>query len=141
VGTLLRAGGLHLLPPAPDGLPWVTLLENLAGAFLLGCLVGAALRHGPRSPWLEDFLGAGILGSFTTFSALAVDTVTLGPLAGAGYLALSVAGGLGAAWMGLRLGGGGDAGAGGESGGTGRAGRATGGRGPGPLPPPPEPAA
>jgi len=139
VGTLLRAGGLHLLPPSPGGLPWVTVVENLVGALLLGCLVGAALRHGPRSPWLEDFLGAGLLGSFTTFSALAVDTAVLGPLAGAGYLALSVTGGLGAAWMGLRLGGGRDAGAGGETGGTDRPTTATGGRGPGPLPPPPEP--
>lgn len=104
MGTLLRAGGLHLVPPAPGGLPWITLAENLGGALLLGCLVGAALRRRPRSRWLQDFLGAGLLGSFTTFSALAVDAVAFGPWSGVGYTALSVVGGLGAAALGVTLG-------------------------------------
>ena len=104
VGTLLRAAGLHLVPPTPGGLPWITLAENLGGTLLLGCLVGAALRRRPESRWLQDFLGAGLLGSFTTFSALAVDAVALGPWLGAGYTALSVVGGLGAAALGVTLG-------------------------------------
>ncbi|MFL0711350.1 MAG: fluoride efflux transporter FluC [Microcella pacifica] len=47
-----------------------TLLVNLVGAFVLGLLVAALW---PRVPgWVRVGLGPGILGSFTTFSALAV---------------------------------------------------------------------
>ncbi len=104
VGTLLRAGGVALVPPTPGGLPWITLGENVLGAFLLGWLAGLLLVRFPRSAALRDFLLPGLLGSFTTFSALAVDTVLLGPGAGGLYLALSVVLGLAAAALGLGLG-------------------------------------
>jgi fluoride exporter len=107
VGTLLRAGGLLLLPATPGAFPLATLVENLLGAFLLGCLVGVASRDPARSPALRLFLGPGVLGSFTTFSALAVDTVILGPMAGSGYLGASLLGGLLAAALGVSLGRGG----------------------------------
>lgn len=108
VGTALRAMGLWTWPPADGGLPWITLGENLLGAFLLGLLLTGWLRHRPDSAFLRLFLGAGVLGSFTTFSAFAVDLVALPmagrPLAALGYLALSVVGGLSAAALGLHLG-------------------------------------
>jgi CrcB protein len=104
VGTLLRAGGVVLFPPAPGGIPWVTLVENVGGAFLLGWLAGVLVRRFPSSPALRDFLLPGVLGSFTTFSALAVDSVLLGPAAGGTYLVLSVVLGLIGAGVGLALG-------------------------------------
>lgn len=50
---------------------WATTLVNILGSFLLGALTGYALRtHWPS--WLTAGLGIGLLGSFTTLSAIAV---------------------------------------------------------------------
>jgi CrcB protein len=106
VGTGLRLGVDALLPHAADEFPLGTLLLNIAGAFALALLVA---RVWPTAPgWLRAGLGAGLLGSFTTFSAIALATVTL-TAAGAGwlaalYVAASVVGGLAAALLGLLLG-------------------------------------
>jgi fluoride exporter len=104
LGTLLRWGGLTLAAPLARTFPWVTLAENVAGAFLLGWVTGAVIRRRPDAHILHLFLGPGLLGSFTTFSALALDAVVLGPEAGALYLTLSVGGGIAAAGAGLGLG-------------------------------------
>ena len=64
--TLLVADRLH--PHLPLG----TLAVNLSGAFLLGLLVGAGLEGDGRL-----LLGAGALGSYTTFSTLMVETQRL----------------------------------------------------------------
>jgi CrcB protein len=61
--TLLVADRLH--PHLPMG----TLVVNLSGAFLLGLLVGAAVEGDARL-----LLGAGLLGSYTTFSTWMVET-------------------------------------------------------------------
>ncbi len=71
--------GLRLLVDAVSPLPWATLAVNVVGAFALGLLVA---KVWPRVPtWTRAGLGAGLLGSFTTFSAVAVLLVTL-PSAG-----------------------------------------------------------
>ena len=106
VGTGLRIGLDALLVHHDDQFPWSTLLINVVGSFVLGLLVA---RLWPVAPaWLRAGLGAGLLGSFTTFSAFAVSLVTL-TRAGLGgiaavYLVVSVAAGLVAAFLGLRLG-------------------------------------
>ena len=83
-----------------------TLLVNVVGAFVLGLLVAALW---PRVPgWVRVGLGPGILGSFTTFSALAVSIVALaqaGDVVGAILsIVLSIGFGMLAAWLGLVLG-------------------------------------
>ena len=96
VGALGRHGLSVALPAAPGELPWATLLTNLSGCLALGLLVGAR----PASRWLRPFLGAGVLGGFTTVSAFAVESDRLlvdAPLLGLAYVALSLAGGLGLA--------------------------------------------
>ncbi|MDH6182535.1 CrcB protein [Microbacteriaceae bacterium SG_E_30_P1] len=106
VGTGLRLAVDALLVHGDAGFPWSTLVVNVVGAFTLGLLVA---RLWPSAPgWLRAGLGAGLLGSFTTFSALAVSLVAM-TTAGNGMLALaylvaSVVLGLAAAWAGLRLG-------------------------------------
>lgn len=50
-----------------------TLTLNLIGALLLGMLF-AALRRRSSAPWLRPFLAVGVLGSYTTYSALIVET-------------------------------------------------------------------
>lgn len=93
VGTALRFG-LTLLVPPGLGVPVATLLANIAGAFLLGLLLEVLPALGPdRGLWrrLRLCLGTGVLGAFTTYSALAVETVALA----AGRPGAAVAYGLG----------------------------------------------
>ena len=107
VGTALRLAIDSALPHGDDAFPVSTLIINTVGAFALGMLVG---RLWPSaSTWLRAGLGAGLLGSFTTFSAVAVSLVSL-TAAGSwmlalGYLVATLALGLAAAWLGIRLGG------------------------------------
>ena len=49
---------------------WSTVIVNVFGSFLLGVVVSRLPARAPR--WLRAGLGAGLLGGFTTFSALAV---------------------------------------------------------------------
>ncbi|NUL43707.1 CrcB family protein [Cellulosimicrobium funkei] len=70
-GTLLR---WLLVAPVPDsGSPvaqWISLgLVNLTGSFLLGLLAGISSRRAlPR--WLVAGLGVGVLGAYTSLSAV-----------------------------------------------------------------------
>lgn len=79
------------------GLPVPTLLANLVGCLAIGMLAGLPrLAEGPD--WLRPFIITGLLGGFTTFSALSLEVVVLADggqaLLAAGYLALTLAGGL-----------------------------------------------
>lgn len=101
MGTALRLG-IDLVLPASDGFPIATLAINVLGSFSLGLLVG---RLWPTAPhWLRTGLGPGLLGGFTTFSAMTLAVITLPPLEVVAYLAASLVGGLLAAFAGLRLG-------------------------------------
>lgn len=102
VGTGLRLGLDVLLPHETDGFPVSTLIANVLGSLVLGILVA---RVWPVAPdWLRAGLGAGVLGSFTTFSAIAVAMLELPLPVSALYLAVTLVLGLGAALLGLRLG-------------------------------------
>jgi CrcB protein len=78
---------------------WGTLLVNLAGSLLLGALVG----HGVDGNALA-LLGTGFCGAFTTYSALAVQSVNRGGLPGLAYAAGTVLGCLACAALGYSLG-------------------------------------
>lgn len=95
--TLLVADRLH--PHLPLG----TMAVNVSGAFLLGLLVGTGLDGDARL-----VLGAGALGSYTTFSTWMLETQRVGE-AGKRRVAvvnvlLSIALGLAAAYLGRLLG-------------------------------------
>jgi CrcB protein len=94
-------------PPGP-GFPWPTLVVNWTGAFLLGVLAGALWHRPAASPLWRPFLGTGVLGGFTTFSALTVELVTRtadGRWAVAAlYTALTLAVGLPLTWAGVAAG-------------------------------------
>ena len=68
---------LTLSVPPVAGVPLITFLINVTGAFVLGWLLKAlALRgqdEGTRRA-VRLFVGTGILGGYTTYSSLAVDT-------------------------------------------------------------------
>jgi CrcB protein len=108
VGTGIRLALDLAIPHRIDEFPTSTLIINVIGAFALGLLAGWLWRRGIPE-WLKAGLGAGLLGSFTTFSAIAAATVGL-TMAGDGgaailNLAFTVVLGLGAAWLGLVAGG------------------------------------
>lgn len=91
--------------PATDASqwPWATLTVNLTGAFAIGALLSSGLLEG-RPHWWRPMLVTGVLGGFTTFSALALETGVMldagRPVAAAGYLAITVAVGLAAVVLG-----------------------------------------
>jgi CrcB protein len=106
IGTTLRVLIDVAIVHDLDEFALSTLLVNVVGSFVLGLLVAALW---PRVPgWVRVGLGPGILGSFTTFSALAVSVVFMaqsGDLLGAALsIVLSIGLGMLAAWAGLALG-------------------------------------
>jgi len=106
VGTALRLLIDMGVPPGDDQFPLSTLIVNSVGAFALGVLV---VRVWPIAPdWVRAGLGAGLLGSFTTFSAIAVSLVSLASMdqwmPTLGFLGLTLVFGFGAAALGLTLG-------------------------------------
>ena len=106
IGTTLRVALDLAVPHDLTQFALSTLVVNVTGAFALGLLVAALW---PRVPgWVRVGLGPGILGSFTTFSALAVSVVALareGDVVGAVLsIVLSIGFGMLAAWAGLALG-------------------------------------
>ncbi|MBX3100508.1 MAG: CrcB family protein [Salinibacterium sp.] len=106
IGTGVRLTIDAVIPHGNTDFPFSTLAVNVVGAFLLGALVARLWEIAPS--WLKAGLGAGLLGSFTTFSAFAVSLVSLSEAgewgAAVGYLVLTVGLGLLAAWLGLSLG-------------------------------------
>jgi len=65
--------------PSVGGLPVAILGINIVGAFALGFLLDALARRGPDTGArrLRLLLGTGLLGGFTTYSALSLDTAGL----------------------------------------------------------------
>jgi CrcB protein len=102
-----------LFPGAAEAVLWFplgTLLVNVLGAFALGYLLEALARRGRetvRRRKIRLGIGTGVLGGFTTYSALALDTQTL---FGAGlpwlallYVVLTLVGGTAACLGGIAL--------------------------------------
>ncbi|MGG5259170.1 fluoride efflux transporter FluC [Phycicoccus avicenniae] len=77
IGSLGRwLVGLALPHPA-GGFPWSTFLVNVTGALAMGLLVAYLVDRPGAHRLLRPFVGVGVLGGWTTFSALAVDAVQL----------------------------------------------------------------
>ncbi len=82
LGGAIGASARHVLGSlisraTPTGFPYGTFSVNILGGFLMGLLVGwlAARSSGEES--LRLFLGVGVLGGFTTFSAFSLDAVLM----------------------------------------------------------------
>ena len=95
VGALLRYGVSEVV--GPGSWPWATLIVNIVGALAIGIVVGLLVRNATASSIWGPLLITGVLGGFTTVSALALDTFSLfnsgATLMAAGYFVLTVAGG------------------------------------------------
>ena len=107
IGGLLRWGLNEAIPPSDGGFPWATFVENVSGCLLLAVLVVFLLDIWRPSRYLRPFLGVGMLGGYTTFSAYTSDVRALlqagDVLTAMAYLLGTVVAGLLATWVGLRL--------------------------------------
>lgn len=55
-----------------DAYPWGITVVNLSGSLLIGVLAGLGQSSLMSAPWLA-VLGVGLLGGYTTFSAVTVE--------------------------------------------------------------------
>ena len=116
-GGAIGASSRHLLGGAatrafgPD-YPWGTLLANVLGGLLMGVLVGwLAFKGSQHVSELNEnirlFLGVGILGGFTTFSAFSLEAILMIEKKSyglaAGYITSSVVFSLLALFIGLAI--------------------------------------
>ena len=101
-----RAITAWLGPLTVSAFPWATLAANVIGSLAMGLLAGWLARHGDMgSDQIRLFVGVGLLGGFTTFSAFSLELMVLierGDAALAlAYAAVSVLAGLTALYIGL----------------------------------------
>ena len=90
------------------GFPFGTWIVNLLGGLLMGVLAGVVARAPVSGEPLRLFLGVGVLGGFTTFSAFSLESYNMlirgdYVIAGA-YAVSSVAGSVMMLFVGLALG-------------------------------------
>jgi CrcB protein len=105
LGAVARYG-LELLWPHPAGaFPWVTLLINVTGCAALGAIMELLADLTAPHRLARPFLGTGLLGGFTTFSAYAVETRQLlaagRPAVAAAYVVGTLVAALAGVWGGM----------------------------------------
>ena len=112
IGALLRYQTGRWLtwwlgPNTVTAFPWATLTVNVLGSLAMGLLAGYLARHGQGGEQWRLFIGVGVLGGFTTFSAFSLELMLLierGQAAqGLIYAVVSVLAGLTALYFGMIL--------------------------------------
>ncbi|QIQ86895.1 CrcB family protein [Erythrobacter sp.] len=102
-----RAIGAAVGPAQAGAFFWATLAINVIGCGAMGLLFGWISRSGGSAEGLRLFVGVGLLGGFTTFSAFGLEMMLLIERGATGlalfYAGFSVAAGLAALWLGLVL--------------------------------------
>lgn len=105
IGALARYG-VTLLGAGSENKFLFTLLVNVVGSFLIGVLASVLASSGASRSW-SLFAVTGLLGGFTTFSAFALEAVSLASGGRLGmallYAAGSVVVGLAACALGIWL--------------------------------------
>lgn len=104
VGALVRAGVQEAFPNPTNAFPWATFGVNVSGCLLIGVLMVLVGQVWADRPLVRPFLGVGMLGGFTTFSAYVLDiqrAVDAGAVPTAlTYLTATLIGALVAVWLG-----------------------------------------
>lgn len=78
LGALARYGLALAWPHASGEPPWSTVGVNVVGCLLMGAFMVVLTEVvGRPHPLARPFVGVGVLGGFTTFSAYTVDAVEL----------------------------------------------------------------
>lgn len=82
LGGAIGAGGRYQLGRlamhvAGPGYPWGTLVANVLGGLFMGVLAGVLARANIVGESWRLFVGVGLLGGFTTFSAFSLEVVNM----------------------------------------------------------------
>lgn len=82
LGGALGASARHMLGGAVmrvsgPGFPYGTMTANILGSLLMGLLAGWLAARSSGDSALRLFLGVGLLGGFTTFSAFSLEAMML----------------------------------------------------------------
>lgn len=105
IGAGLRYGLWRALPAEPAGWPWSTFAANILGGLAMGVLAAWVLRGDNSAESLRLFVGVGVLGGFTTFSAFSLEMMQMVERGqtglAAGYAVASVLLALGALFAGM----------------------------------------
>lgn len=94
----------------PGSFPWATFAINVSGSFVLGLFLAVLTERFtvPGNPVLRLFFAVGFLGAYTTFSTFTYESLALATTEGLGRAFLNLAGSLAAGmlavWLGVRLG-------------------------------------
>jgi len=105
IGSLARLQVSYLVQtPSETSFPWSTFAVNFIGALLIGLVASSPKIMSNETR--RHFVVTGILGGFTTFSAIAVDTLNLSgtPVVSALYVVATFAVGVAATHIGSMLG-------------------------------------
>lgn len=97
---------ISLLFNPTHGFPYATFTVNLIGCLLLGYILNQVRLKQLLGPTILLAIGTGVLGSFTTFSTFALETVELWQtnyLLSVSYVILSLILGLFASFIGYTL--------------------------------------
>lgn len=110
LGGMIGAGGRYsvslLFVEEPNSFPFATLLVNLVGCFILSFLLNQNQFKKIIPPVIFSAISVGIIGSFTTFSTVTIETIQLwhySAMMAIGYIIISVIGGLAFCYAGYRL--------------------------------------
>ncbi len=99
LGALARYGLDGLISDRVSGaFPWATFVINVSGSFMLGLLFALFSDRISADAWLRTGLTVGLLGAYTTFSTLSLETYRL---LESGSLKLALANALGSLAAGL----------------------------------------
>ena len=105
LGAAMRYGLSRAIPVTAGGWPWPTFAANVAGGLAMGVLAAWVLRGDNSAESLRLFVGVGVLGGFTTFSAFSLEMMQMierGQIGlAAGYALASVLLALGALFAGM----------------------------------------
>jgi CrcB protein len=97
IGAVARGLVADALPHDASEWPWATFIVNLAGAFALGYFATRLQERLPVSAYRRPFIGTGLCGALTTFSALQIELLRMlderHVALAAGYAGASIAGG------------------------------------------------
>jgi CrcB protein len=108
IGAVARAALEQALGGSAAAWPWTTFAVNIGAAGLLGWTIAWLGEHRPRTLLARAFLATGLCGALSTFSTVMIELLRLAERASlglaCGYGAASVAGGLAAVAIALRLG-------------------------------------